>query len=486
MKNRLLLPAIVIVLSFLIQACSSGSDTVIIAGQVIDQNSGNPINEAVVEVTQPSNLQQTALTDSAGNFSFDVNPNANEAINVSLEISKQGYNSTTTSFKLAPETNVDDLTIELQSTSSDEGDGEESVGGEPEGPAAIVLQNVSNPAINIKETGDQVSTAFTFTVQDSAGRPLDNKGAVDVNFSIISGPGGSEEIIPTTARTNSQGKVTTSLFSGNVAGPVKVQASIERPELGITIKSTPVLIAIHGGFPDDNHFSIAANKYNFEGWSINNVRNEITVIVGDKFSNPVKPGTVVYFKTTGGVIQGSGQTDDDGIVSVDLISGDPRPTDNITGSGGRPGYSTITASTIDENDNVIEKEINVVFATTHAVIDPTCQTNCVDSKTFDIPANGGASFTYTVTDDNGNPMPVGTTITIEAGQDLEVTGDTDLTLGNPSLFPGPGTTEFSFSIRDTDELSNDPAPATIKITVTTPSGSSTTNSELSGTRRKSF
>ncbi|MDZ7715012.1 MAG: Ig-like domain-containing protein [Balneolaceae bacterium] len=94
-----------------------------------------------------------------------------------------------------------------------------------------------------------------------------------------------------------------------------------------------------------NHFSIAPANSNFEGYNINNVRDKITVIVGDKFSNPVKPGTVVSFSTTGGIIQGSGQTDEDGIVSVDLISGDPRPNDAVAGSGGRPGYATVTAST---------------------------------------------------------------------------------------------------------------------------------------------
>ncbi|MDX1618752.1 MAG: hypothetical protein R3224_08200, partial [Balneolaceae bacterium] len=113
----------------------------------------------------------------------------------------------------------------------------------------------------------------------------------------------------------------------------------------------------------------------------------------------------------------------------------------------------------------------------------TCQTNCIDATTFDIPANGGASFTYTVTDLNGNPMAAGTTIRVNAGGDMEVTGDSDFELGN-HLFPGPGATDFSFSVRDTDEDTSDPAELTISITVEAPSGETTTNSSLSGTRRK--
>ncbi|MDZ7660308.1 carboxypeptidase regulatory-like domain-containing protein [Fodinibius sp.] len=478
MKNRLFL-LFPLAMILLIQACGT-DDSVIIAGQVIEASSGNPVSNAIVELTQPENLRQTATTDSAGNFSFDVDPGS-ETVNVTLEIDKQGYQTQTTNFKLAPDTDVDDLVIELQSTDSSGGDGDDGgdeVGGEPEGPAAIILQSISDQAIFIKETGDNISSAFTFQVVDSAGRAINAEGAVDVNFEILSGPGGDEEIIPKTATTNSNGQATTSLFSGNVAGPVKVQASVEREDLGVTIKSTPVLVAIHGGFPDPDHFSISPEKFNFEAYDINGVRNSVTVIVGDKFSNPVKPGTVVYFNSTGGIIQGSGQTDADGTVTVDMISGEPRPDDNIPGSGGRPGYSTVTATTVDENDNRISKEINVVFSTRSAQISAT-------PTTFDLDPNGGENFSYTVTDMNGNPMAAGTQITVEAGEGMEVTGDVDFTLGN-HLFPGPGATEFNFSIRDTDDETNDPADLTINISVTTPSGNTTTYTEISGTRRKSF
>ena len=353
-----------------------------------------------------------------------------ETVSVRLETYKQGCQTQTTSFKLAPETDVDDLVIELQSTDSsgnngDEGGGDE-VGGEPEGPAAIILQSISDQAIFIKETGDKITTAFTFQVVDSAGRALNANGAVDVDFEILSGPGGEEEIIPKTTTTNSNGEATNSLFSGNVAGPVKLQASIERPELGVTIKSTPVLVAIHGGFPDTDHFSISAEKLNFEAYDINGVRNPITVIVGDKFSNPVKPRTVVYFNSTGGVIQGSGETDDDGIVTVDLISGDPRPTN---------GIATVTATTVNENNKRISKNIDVVFSTQSANISAACDTSvpeCVTETTFDLPPDGGVSFSYTVEGLNGNPMPAGSQITVEAGNGMEVTGDADFELGNHS------------------------------------------------------
>ncbi|MFH5886238.1 carboxypeptidase regulatory-like domain-containing protein [Halalkalibaculum sp. DA3122] len=480
MKSKILVFLSLSCFVLLVQACGTADsdlESVSISGEVSNQNTGNPIEDAIVEIINPAPLRQTITTDSLGQFAFTIE--ADSSFSVTIEASRQGFNSKSTTFKVAPETDVTDLIIELLSETDpgDEGGDDEQVGGEPEGAAAIVLTGISNQAINIAETGDQVSSAFTFEVQDSAGRSLNREKAVDVQFSIISGPGGGEELIPQVAKTNAQGRVTSSLFSGNTAGPVKIQALVDRPEVGLTIRSKPVLIAIHGGFPDEDHFSIAPNKFNFEGYDINGVRNTVTVIVGDKFSNPVKPGTVVYFSTTGGVIQGSGETDEDGIVTADLISGEPRPTDDISGSAGRPGYSTVTATTVDENDNRISKQINVVFSTRGALIDAS-------PTTFDLSPNGGESFSYTVTDLNGNPMAAGTEISVEAGEGIEVTGDSDFTLGN-HLFPGPGATEFNFSIRDTDEESNDPASLTIKISVTTPSGNTTTYTEISGTRRKS-
>lgn len=80
-------------------------------------------------------------------------------------------------------------------------------------------------------------------------------------------------------------------------------------------------------------------------------------------------------------------------------------------------------------------------------------------------------------------MPAGTGISVEAGEGIEITGATDFTLGN-RLFPGPGATEFKFSIRDTDDESNDPADLTLKIVVIAPSGEETTYDEISGIRRK--
>lgn len=479
---HLLLIAICIIT---IGACSSADsdDSITISGRVINNNTGDPLNEAIVSITEPSSISQSTVTGEDGTFTFS-GLELSEATDIIIQTKKTGFVSQQTTVSASPGLDVTlEQPVRMSLESQDDDDNNDGgVSGPPAGAAAIILTQISQSSINIAESGGIVNSAFTFEVQDSSGRALDIESAVDVQFSILEGPGGGEGITPEVVRTNDKGQATSNLYSGNSAGVVMIQALIERPEVGLTIRSTPVAIAIHGGFPDFDHFSIAAAKYNFEGYSINGRTNTLTVILGDKFSNPVKPGTAVYFETTGGIIQGSGagHTDSNGQVNVNLISGDPRPDDQTTVSGldfgGRPGLSTVTARTIGEDSQPMSKSVNIVFSTSNALIS-------ANPTTFDLPPNGGASFTYTVTDLNGNPMAAGTTIEVEGGDGIEVTGANNVTLGN-NLFPGPGATEFNFSIRDTDEDSNDPASLTLKITVTSPSGNVTTFDQISGTRRK--
>lgn len=485
--KRLLLLALSASITFIfINSCEMNGlgddEPFTINGVVEDIDNDNSLDEALVEIILPEDLNQTATTNTTGQYVFEE-VFVDSVVDIRIEASKEGYTTASIDVVAVPGRDINVPPIKLRDTRVPSDDGDSGpVGGPSAGVAAIILTGVTNETINIAETGGTVNTAFTYALQDSAGRNISTNNAVDVEFSILTGPGGGEGITPEVVRSNSSGTVTSNLFAGNTAGVVQIQALVEREDIGLTILSKPVAITIHGGFPDLDHFSIAPESYNFEGYNINNNRNPLTVILGDEFSNPVKPGTAVYFSTTGGVIEGSGQghTNEDGEVTVDLISGDPRPTDTETlngvNFGGRPGLSTVTARTINGDSQFIEKQINVVFSTSEAIISAT-------PTTFDLDPNGGASFDYTVTDLNGNPMAAGTNIVIDGGEGIEVTGDADFTLGN-HIVPGPGATEFRFSIRDTDDETNDPADLTISIEVTSPEGNTTTYSGIQGVRRK--
>ncbi len=475
MKRLLLLALVTFTTILFINSCDlndTDSTPFTITGQVQTLNTENGIADALVEIISPADLQREAVTNASGMYVFE-DVFVDSVIDVRIQASRQGFNTSTIDVVAVPGRDLAVPPIRLRATTSGGDDGGSgggggTVGGPPAGAAAIILQGVSSNSINIAETGGIVSSSFTFEVQDSSGRAITSEGAVDVEFILTDGPGGGEAITPEIVRTNASGLVTSNLFSGNAAGNVKIEARIFREDINLEIRSKPILLAIHGGFPDLDHFSIAASVFNFEGLAINGMRNQITVIVGDKFSNPVKPGTPVYFNTTGGIIQGSGQTDDDGQIQVDLISGNPRPAD---------GYATIRAHTFNEDDQRIEQDIQVLFSGP-----PSNQNIVVTPETFAIGPNGSQAFTMTITDPNGNPLPFNTSIEVQPAEGMAVEGDVSVNVPN-TLFGGPGVTEFSFTARDTDDENNDVQDVSIVIKVDTPGGFSATKT-LTGTKAK--
>lgn len=464
---------IILTAAFMFHACEPTEST-IIAGEVIEEGSGNAISGAIVEITTPTELQTSATTDSLGNFSFDVD--VEETVQVSLEISKQGYTTTTTSFKISSTNNVDDLIIEMSSADTQGGNNSgDEVSGEAGGPAAITLNSISSQTINVSETGGVANTAFTFGVQDSAGRAVGQ--GYDMSFNIIRGPGGGESITPEIGETNSKGLVTSNLFSGDSSGTVRIEAVIERPDVGLTIRSSPVLVSIISGFPVLENFHIVPEVNNFEayGFMSSQHTNTISASLGDSKNNPVLAGTAVYFWADGGGNIGSSVeevvTDDRGLASVELRADGSTPTGHPDGVG----FIDVYAQTVDVNNDYITKSTKILFTTRQAVINAS-------PTSFNIANGGGEQFSYTVTDQNGYPMAAGTKVLVEASPGLTLSGDVEFEIPD-SFTPGPGTTEFGFSISDSNPDRDEPANDKITISVTTPSGYRS-SINISGSRAK--
>lgn len=465
---------IILTAAFMFHACEPTEST-IIAGEVIEEGSGNAINGAIVEITAPTELQTSATTDSLGNFSFDID--IEETVQVTLEISKQGYQTTTTSFKISSSNNVDDLIIEMSSAGNQGGnnsDGDE-VSGEAGGPAAITLNSISSQTVNVAETGGTVNTAFTFGVQDSAGRAVGQ--GYEMAFEIIRGPGGGESITPKVGETNPKGTVTSNFFSGDSSGTVRIEAVIDRPDVGLTIRSSPVLISISSGFPHPDNFIVGPRVSNFDAYGIidQNYRNPITASVGDIKGNPVKEGTAVYFSATNGaLVNGSAATNAEGYATVNLSANGSTPSGHPMG----PGFIDVVAQTVDGNNNYLERTMTMLLTTPRAVID-------VNPTTFDIPNGGSQNFDVTITDANGYPMAADTRISVTSGEGLSVSGDiVDLELGD-YFEPGPGTTEFGITISDSDTDNIVNTDGSFTISVQTPSGETTTMT-VEGNRAKTI
>ncbi len=455
MLRKIFLTSLIIVL--VLSGCKKSVEpetaqqkTVTLRGQVLESLTNSPVAGAVVRAFGITPTLIT-YTDSAGRyeFKFDIEVETN----VQIVAFKEGFEPDTSDVLAAPGRVVDVPTLVLKRTAP-----ETPTSGEP---ASIVLISQSAKNIGVKESGSVETAQLVFEVQDSSGKPIDLAHSVEVNFRIGSGPGGGEFVYPPKARTDGKGRVSVNVVSGTKSGVVQIVA--ESFVGNRTIRSLPVVIVIHGGLPDSAHFSIAPEKLNFPGYNIFGLTNRITAYVGDKYGNPVKPGTAVYFTTTGGIIEGSVLTDDKGQGSVNLISAEPRPVHPTLG----PGYAVITATTADENQKTIKAETIVLFSGIPQIT--------VTPTNFDIPNLGSQVFNYTVSDQNGNPLAGGTTIKVLIdGKDIRALGDLDVTIPDTR---DRSWTRFSFAIQDTtaDTTSR---PVLVRISTTGPNGSATVN--LSG------
>ncbi len=416
--------------------------TAIVKVSVTDNTNGDPVNFAIVRLL--GGITEVAKeTDSDGNFSSTVTIEQNKDIKV-IVVKSGYYPDTTTVFVISGSTNEVNFNLQQKTTGS-------SLSGPP---ASIFLLSQSTNRIGVKESGSIESANFTFVVQDSTGNPIDIDHSVEVNIRFGFSPGGGEFIAPNPVKTNAEGKIEITLSAGMVAGAVQFVAEIFTDKG--TITSKPVSATIHGGLPDFTHFSIGSDRLNYPYYSIlNGTPHPIaTALVGDKYSNPVRVGTAVYFSSTAGVIEGSAtaNTDNYGLAAVEIVSGNPQPNDPVYG----PGFFFVTASTVDENENSISTKTRILFS--------AAPTMSISPGTIDI-ANGGAqSFTYIIQDFNGNPLASQNTysVSVKSAGNVELTGDVNIKMPDTQF----GFTNFSFSVYDTkpDSLNIQQISVTVETT----------------------
>lgn len=419
--------------------------TVNINGQIISKLTGTPIDSAQI-VISGLNGQLVFFTDSQGKFNRPVT--VTQSVNLTLVASKAGYYADSVNVYVSGNSDVTVPIIELEYRSTST---------VPSGdPVSIFVLSQSATSIGVKESGAEETARIVFVVQDSAGVPIDLEHSVDVSFRIGAGPGGGESLSPTIVKTNNGGQAAVNLTSGTKAGVVQIIAEIH---LGSTvITSLPVAISIHGGLPDLAHFSIAPLKLNFAGYNIFGLTDPVTAYVGDKYANPVRPLTSVYFTTTGGIIEGSIQTNSQGIGTSNLISALPQPNHPVFG----PGFATVTATTADQTSTNISRDVIVLFSGVPQL--------SAGPTGFSIPEGGIQAFTYTLSDQNSNPLAGGTSIKVTVdGEDVKAQGDVDIILPDTQ---SPNWTHFNFVVWDAkvDTLPNVYTPVVISIKSEGPNG----------------
>jgi hypothetical protein len=353
---------------------------------------------------------------------------------------KAGYFQDTTQIFAIVNTTIDLPLFELQ---RDESSNSGSFSGKA---ASIYLYSQSAISIGVKESGALESAQIVFEVMDSSGVVINEDNAIDVSFRFGSTPNGGEYLYPSSVRTNALGRAAVSINTGTVAGVSEVIA--EAVVDGKPILSKPILIAIYGGFPTQDIFYVASDKLNYPYLGIVGESINFTAYAGDKYNNPVRPGTSVYFTANYGIIGGSNQTDDAGTATVTLLT-EPWPTEDPNG----PGFFTVTSRTVNENSNSISTSTTRLLSGAPII--------GVDPSTFDIANGGSQSFNYTIEDIYGNPMSEGQTINVTIDSEFyDIAGATEVKFPDTQ---SKSWTSFSFVAFDTDADTAAVETITIKI-----------------------
>jgi adhesin/invasin len=186
--------------------------------------------------------------------------------------------------------------------------------------------------IGVKDTGQNQTMNVSADIKDSKNNPVID--GTMVKFSFIGNNLGcalsTASPIPTVG-----GTATISLSSGTLAGSIRVKAEVvdaQGAPVNPPISATSTQLLIHAGPPymedavdlKTTHVTVAAHRLNI--WSILDT-TKISLMVGDKYNNPVEENTAVYFTSSGGVVSThTAYTDKFGKATVVLTAGNPQPT----------------------------------------------------------------------------------------------------------------------------------------------------------------
>ncbi len=406
-------------------------------GQITERGTSTPVEKVLVKVL-PFNL--STESDASGKYALSIELADSTASMATVIFSRTGFNNDTlraVKVQNGHTTTIPEVRMAKLGSNGPSGDA-----------TNIVLIKVSTPNIFVAGSGGQATADLTFEVRDASGRAVDLQHKVVLAFRITGNPGGAS-IFPAAIESDENGRAVTTITSGTVAGALQVVAEIQSKALA----SAPVPIAIHGGLPHSAHLSLGIEKLNIAGLIYLGLQDRVTAFVGDKYSNPVPPGTVVQFQSTGGIIEGSAVTNALGQATVILTSANPVPP--LTGSD---GLVAVIAETVDESRNKIKVTTKVLFSgPTQVSVTPT---------TFTLQPFASQTFNYLVSDLNFNPLVAGSRYTVSTDNG-KVAGAVNVTMKDTQ---SKEATKFAFVLTNSQPDSLVAKSATVEIKVESPNG----------------
>lgn len=443
MKKRIFFLLVVIILTgVLLNSCKEEEGPMdpathvtvaAVSGTIRDSLNGTPVNGATVNlVILRKGISENRTTGSDGSFQFVVDLGDTLRTPASLTITKRGYKSKVTTVDLFPgqTRTLPDIAIERDTTTG-------VVGGTTYANTIAFISAVPTQ-LSVRGVGGSETSIITFEARDSFGVPIDFEHRDTIAFHLLGAPTeGGAYVSPPTAVTNASGRVAVTVNSGTVSGSLQIVARLRRETDGITIQSEPARIVIHGGLPSQRYFTIGASPINVPGLTINGKTSAIRVIVGDRYGNPVSPGTAIHFFTDIGIVTtNTGFTCVNGFASATLFSGNPR---------GVQGFGFVKAQTVGEGGTTVIDSVRMLFSGPPEII------RAIGTYPDTVQTGGCVTYLVRVSDINGNPLSPGTTIkpTINA---LTATNVAPTSIRMPDTqVRGPGGTEFLFTVCDVIE-----------------------------------
>lgn len=211
------------------------------------------------------------------------------------------------------------------------------------GIASIQFVSATPETILIKGTGAVGSheSIVSFKVVDNNGNPIES---VKVSLGLSTDAGGI--LLDSTAvgtvrtvekTTDEDGVIAVSVVAGTVPTPVWVTATARNGEL----VTQSVKLTISTGRAVQERMSLSVGTHSVEALAVDNVIVPVSVRLSDRVGNPVPDGTVVNLITSIGQIKDTCQTED-GVCSVSYRSSGHR------GDGDRAGRAVILAYALGE------------------------------------------------------------------------------------------------------------------------------------------
>jgi hypothetical protein len=288
-----------------------------------------------------------------------------------------------------------------------------SIGASPSAtPIAIKYVSVipADKSIVIKGSGGNGRTEvalLTFNVIDSSGSGVPN---VPVSFATQST--NPVTLVSSTGTTDSNGNVTVAVNSGTLPTAVTVIATVQ----GTSISVVSTELTVTTGQAVQAAFSLSLAKYYVEGWSHDNTQDTVTVLLADQFGAAVADGTQVVFTVDSGAIVGDGGAKCltvKGGCTVTWRSQNPRSPNGVVTliATATNGSANLSTSQKFFNSGSYASVYRVSSTSTQG---GTTRNPSTPDPTINLDFSASCdpqSIRIEIVDENGNPMPEGTTIT---------------------------------------------------------------------------